>query len=56
MGDSYSVDQLLRSWPELSQPAIEEAITLASQTLQARYAAPREAAMVLAGVRQDIVK
>jgi uncharacterized protein (DUF433 family) len=48
LAKGYSVDQLLRSWPELSQPAIEEAITLASQTLQARYAAPREAAMVLA--------
>jgi uncharacterized protein (DUF433 family) len=35
----YSVDQLLRSWPELTRPALEEAISLASQSLQVRYAA-----------------
>ena len=35
----YSVDQLLRSWPELTRPAVEEAISLASQSLQARYSA-----------------
>ena len=34
----YSVDQLLRSWPELSQPAVEEAVSLASQALHAHYA------------------
>lgn len=33
----YSLDQLLRSWPELSRLAVEEAISLASQSLQARY-------------------
>jgi uncharacterized protein (DUF433 family) len=25
LGKGYSVDQLLRSWPELTRPAIEEA-------------------------------
>lgn len=34
----YSVDQLLRSWPELTRPAVESAITLASESLQVRYA------------------
>ena len=34
----YSVDQLLRSWPELDRPAVEEAIGMARQSLQARYA------------------
>ncbi len=33
----YSIDQLVRSWPELSKPAIEEAIFLASQSLHAYY-------------------
>jgi uncharacterized protein (DUF433 family) len=36
----YSVDQLLRSWPELTRSAVEEAILLASQSLQARYSIP----------------
>ena len=40
----YSVDQLLRSWPELTRPAVEEAISLASQSLQARYSASSEMA------------
>ncbi len=43
LAKGYSVDQLLRSWPELSRPAVEEAIHLASQTLQRHYA-PRRAA------------
>ncbi len=38
LGKGYSVDQLLRSWPELTRPAIEAAIAMASESLQARYA------------------
>ena len=34
----YAVDQLLRSWPELTRPAVEEAIALASESLHARFA------------------
>ncbi len=40
LAKGYSVDQLLRSWPELTRAAIEEAISLASQSLQARYGVP----------------
>lgn len=36
LAKGYSVDQLLRSWPELLRPAVEEAIYLASQALQAQ--------------------
>jgi uncharacterized protein (DUF433 family) len=36
LAKGYSVDQLLRSWPELTRPAIEEAISLASQSLQSK--------------------
>jgi uncharacterized protein (DUF433 family) len=42
LAKGYSVDQLLRSWPELKRPAVEEAISLASQSLLARYGAPQE--------------
>jgi uncharacterized protein (DUF433 family) len=35
-----SVDQMLRSWPELTRAAIEEAIHLASQSLQTCYGLP----------------
>jgi uncharacterized protein (DUF433 family) len=38
LAKGYTVDQLLRSWPELQRPAIEEAIYLASHSLQERYA------------------
>ena len=48
LAKGYSTDQLLRSWPELSRSAIEEAITLASQSLQAQYAMPHEAPPVTA--------
>ena len=37
LAKGYSVDQLLRSWPELTRPAVEEAIYLASQSLQKHY-------------------
>jgi len=47
LAKGYSVDQLLRSWPELTRPAIEEAIHLASQALQANHTARRR---VVAGV------
>ena len=30
LAKGYSVDQLLRSWPELTRPAVKEAISLAS--------------------------
>ena len=42
LAKGYSVDHLLRSWPELTRPAVEEAIALASQSLQARYRASSE--------------
>ncbi|MEZ4735586.1 MAG: DUF433 domain-containing protein [Caldilineaceae bacterium] len=38
LAKGYTIDQLLRSWPELQRPAIEEAIRLASHSLQERYA------------------
>ena len=44
LAKGYSVDQLLRSWPELSRPAVEEAIYLASQALQAGHTAHRKTA------------
>jgi uncharacterized protein (DUF433 family) len=34
----YAVDQLLRSWPELTRSAVEEAIALAAEALHARFA------------------
>jgi uncharacterized protein (DUF433 family) len=37
LAKGYSVDQLLRSWPELTRPAVEVAIYLASQSLQKHY-------------------
>ena len=37
LAKGYSIDQLVRSWPELSKPAIEEALFLASQSLLAYY-------------------
>lgn len=44
LAKGYSVDQLLRSWPELTRPAVEEAIYLASQALQAGHAGNRKTA------------
>ena len=44
LAKGYSVDQLLRSWPELTRSAVEEAISLASQSLQARDNASSEMA------------
>lgn len=38
LAKGYSIDVLLYNWPELSRPAIEEAVSLASQSLQERYA------------------
>jgi uncharacterized protein (DUF433 family) len=38
LGQGYSVDVLLHSWPELSRPAIEEAVSLATESLQTRFA------------------
>jgi uncharacterized protein (DUF433 family) len=40
LAKGYSVNQLLTSYPELTRPAIEEAIQLASESLQARYRVP----------------
>lgn len=42
LAKGYSVDQLLRSWPELTRSAVEEAIHLASQALQAGHARNRK--------------
>lgn len=39
LGKGYSVEQILRSWPELTRPAIEEVIALAAESLQSRYSA-----------------
>jgi uncharacterized protein (DUF433 family) len=38
LAKGYSVDQMLRSWPELTRSAVEEAIRLASESLQTCYA------------------
>jgi len=38
LAKGYSVDVLLYNWPELSRPAIEEAVSLASRSLQERCA------------------
>lgn len=43
LAKGYSLDQLLRSWPELTRPAVEEAIDLASQALRARYSVSPDA-------------
>ena len=48
LAKGYSVDQLLRSWPELARPAIEEAILLASQSLHTCYVAPLQSAEAIA--------
>jgi len=48
LAKGYSVDQLLRSWPELTRTAVEEAIYLASQSLQVRYLASLEVATEVA--------
>jgi uncharacterized protein (DUF433 family) len=45
LAKGYSVDQLLRSWPELSRAAVEEALYLASSSLQARYVPVQPAAI-----------
>jgi uncharacterized protein (DUF433 family) len=37
LAKGYSVDVLLHSWPQLSRPAIEEAVYLAAQSFQAQY-------------------
>ena len=42
VGKGYSVDPLLRSWPELKRPAVEEAIRLASESLQTCYMRPAQ--------------
>lgn len=34
----YSTEQLTQSWPELSHAAVEEAVHLAANSLQTRYA------------------
>ncbi len=39
LGKGYSVEQILRSWPELTRPAVEEVIALAAESLQKRYLA-----------------
>lgn len=44
LAKGYSVGQLLRSYPELTRAAIEEAIRLATEALETRYRAPLEVA------------
>lgn len=48
LAKGYAVDQLLRSWPELTRPAVEEAILLASESLQTSYATTLQGAKVTA--------
>ena len=40
LSQGYTIDQLLKGWPELTRAAIEEAIGLASRALQQQYVAP----------------
>jgi len=44
LAKGYSADQLLKSYPELSRAAIEEALQLAIDALQTRYRQPLEVA------------
>ncbi len=44
LAKGYSTDQLLKSYPELSRTAIEEALKLATDALQTRYRQPLEVA------------
>ena len=37
LAKGYAIDQILHSWPELTRPAVEEAIYLALRSLQERY-------------------
>jgi len=37
LAKGYSVDVLLHNWPQVSRPAIEEAVYLAAQSFQAQY-------------------
>jgi uncharacterized protein (DUF433 family) len=39
LGKGYSVEQLLKSYPELTRAAIAEAIHLATESLRLRYTA-----------------
>jgi uncharacterized protein (DUF433 family) len=48
LAKGYSVDQLLRSWPELTRPAVEEAIHLASESLQSCYGGSPQAVEAVA--------
>ena len=42
LAKGHSINQLVKSYPELSRPAIEEAIHLATEALQTRYHLPLE--------------
>ena len=44
LAKGYSVRQLLKSYPELKQSAIEESVSLAMESLQMRYQVPLEIA------------
>jgi uncharacterized protein (DUF433 family) len=44
LAKGYSVDQLLKSYPELNRAAIEEVLGLAIEALQSRYRRPIEVA------------
>ena len=44
----YTLDQILKSWPELTEVAVEEAMVLASQALQAYYTTARSVATPVA--------
>lgn len=41
LAEGYSMDMLLRGWPQLTRPAIEEAIELAWEAFASTYGAPR---------------
>ncbi|MBI5300639.1 MAG: DUF433 domain-containing protein [Chloroflexi bacterium] len=44
LAKGYSVEQLLKSYPELRRPAIEEVVELATESLRLRYHIPLEIA------------
>lgn len=40
LAQGYSVEQLVQSWPELTNAAVREAVTLAADSLLDRYTQP----------------
>jgi uncharacterized protein (DUF433 family) len=44
LAKGYSMEQLLKSYPELTRAAIEEAVHLATESLHLRYRVPLQVA------------